>query len=93
MITGELFVEDIGGLWECGGVIKLDLVTIRPDAPPPGKVLACRLVAPREDLKRIAKTILELMGDNQGAIGTDSASEATRKPQLQRDEVVVARTE
>jgi hypothetical protein len=91
-MNGELFVEDIGGLWQCGPVIKLDLVTIRPDAPPPNTVLVCRLVAPREDLKRIATSILEaLVGEQDFKDGNHREGHPTTVPAC--DEIVIARTQ
>lgn len=90
-MNGEMFVEELGGLWECGSVIKLDLVTIRPDAPPPGKVLVCRLVIPRDDLRRIATSILETV------VASEDLNDDNSRPRpitpAQRDEIVVARTE
>jgi hypothetical protein len=89
-MNNEMFVEDIGGLWECGSVVKLDLVTVRPDAPSPGKVLVCRLVIPRDDVTRIAKMLLEALHKNKD--GGDSVSTQPMNTSV-RDEIVLARTE
>jgi hypothetical protein len=77
MTSGELFVEDIGGLWQCGPVVKLDPVTMRPDAPQPTKMLVCRLVVPHDDLKRIATSILQALGENSATKEIDVQPERT----------------
>jgi len=89
-MNNEIFVEDIGGLWECGSVVKLDLVTVRPDAPSPGKVLACRLVVPREDITRMARMLLEVLDKNEDE-GGSLRPQPMNSPV--RDEIVLARTE
>jgi hypothetical protein len=90
-MINELFVEDIGGIWKCGSTVKFDLVTIRPDAPPPGRVLVCRLVAPPEDLRRIAAVILDALAKEHDLSGYQNDPRDNGRSSA--DEIILAQTE
>ncbi len=90
-MTGELFVEGVHAVWDSGQIVKVDLYSLRPDAPANHQIVVCRLVASREDLVAIATKILEALGTEHQAVVTDATRAHTALEES--DEVLLVRSE